>query len=104
MTLRRILIMIKLNKEGYEFISNRGIRYDLYEGVTMGGIKQYTSDAIFIMLGDERYYDEVENYLVNYIMGASFFEEDIFEFDNDIAYLVEEYENKYNLKEVSKDD
>lgn len=96
--------MIKLNKEGYEFISNRGIRYDLYEGITMGGIKQYTSDTIFIMLGDERYYDEVENRLVDYIMGAYFFEDDISEFDNDISYMVEEYENKYNLKEAFEND
>lgn len=89
--------MIKLGKEGYYFISESGIKYDLYEGLTMGAEQRYTSDAIMIMLADERYYDKVNNYFVNYIMGASFLEEDIDEFDEDISNIVTIYEQENKI-------
>ena len=38
------------NKEGYSYISKNGIVYDLYEGMTIGGEKRYTSAMLFIML------------------------------------------------------
>lgn len=89
--------MIKLGNEGYYFISDSDIKYDLYEGVTMGGDKRYTSDTIFIMLTDERYIDKVESHFVNYWMGAFFLEEDINDYDIDIGALVTEYEKKNGI-------
>ena len=90
--------MIKRNQEGYYFVSDSGIRYDLFEGVTMWGDKQYTSDAIFIMLGDFDYFEKVDQFFVDYIMGANFFLEDLEQFDKDIAYMVDKYEIEHNLK------
>ena len=43
---------------GYEVKSDNGIHYALYEGMTIGAEKQYTSDMIFIMLDDCGKYDE----------------------------------------------
>lgn len=88
--------MIKKTNEGYYFISKNGIRYDLYEGFTIGGDKPYTSDAIIIMLSELR--DDVDTMLVDYVMGATFFERDIDDFEKDIAYYVEEYEKRNNLE------
>lgn len=88
--------MICKNKEGYYFISKNNIRYDLYEGISIGGEKQYTSDAIIIMLSDVR--DDVDSMLVDFIMGASFFETELEEFEKDIDYFVNEYEKRNNLK------
>lgn len=87
--------MIKRDNEGYHYISKNNIRYDLYEGVTIGGKRQYTSDAIFIMLSELR--DDVDSLFVNFIMGASFFERDIDDFEKDITYYVDEYEKRNNL-------
>jgi hypothetical protein len=88
--------MIERNKEGFYFISKRGIKYDLYEGVTMGGERQYTSDAIIIMLSEVR--DDVDSMLVDFVMGASFLEEELDYFNRWIGDLVEEYETRNNLK------
>lgn len=88
--------MLKRTNEGYYFISKRGIRYELYEGVTIGGDKTCTSDAIIIMLSEVR--DDVDNMLVNFIMGANFFEDELDVFEKDIAYMVDEYEKRNNLK------
>lgn len=98
--------MIKRDKEGLYFVSGSGIRYDLLEGLTICGDKEYTSDTIFIMLGDTRYFGKVDNGFVNYIMGATFLKEgfekaikqDIEQFDKDIAFFVDTYEINYNLK------
>lgn len=90
--------MIKKSNEGYYFISESGIKYNLYEGVTMHGAKQYTSDTIFIMLADERYFDKVDTDYVNHIMGAFFFEENISEYDEEISFFVDVYETNNNLK------
>ena len=87
--------MIKRNSEGYYFVSDSGTRYDLYEGVNIGGDKHYTSDAIIIMLSDVR--DDVDSMLVNFIMGASLFEKELSIFEEDIAYMVDKYEKRNNI-------
>ena len=89
--------MIKRNDDGYYFVSDSGIRYDLFEGVTMYGNRQYTSDAIFIMLGDDRYFDQIPYHFVDYLMGATFFIDDMDEYDKDIASMVEKFEIKNDI-------
>lgn len=88
--------MIKLDKEGYYFISPSGITYDLLEGVTMGANTQYTSDIIFIMLQNPFIY-KVDTPLVNFVHGASFISEEIEEYNKTIGEMVLEYERRNNL-------
>ena len=48
---------------GYEVKSDNGIHYALYEGMTIGTEKRYSSDMIFIMLDDYDKYDkQLENH------------------------------------------
>ena len=89
--------MIKLNKEGYYFISNSNIKYELLEGVSIGGERQYTSDVIFIMLADENYLEKVDNHFVNYWMGANFLCDYLEEYDKDISDLVTKYEKENGI-------
>ena len=47
-------------KEGYSFISDNNIIYDLLEGKSLGG--STTSDIVFIMLSNANFnYDEYDN-------------------------------------------
>lgn len=52
--------MSELIKEvqGYRIKSDNGIYYELYEGMTIGAEKRYTSDMIYIMLDDYDKYDK----------------------------------------------
>lgn len=36
--------------EGYNYVSENGITYDLLEGKTIGSVKSYTSNYVFILL------------------------------------------------------
>lgn len=89
--------MIRLDNEGYYFVSSSGIRYCLYEGNTFGGKQIYTSDTIFIMLADDRYYDKVKTHFVNYYMGLSFFEKDMEEYNEALSDFIMEYEKENNI-------
>lgn len=89
--------MIKLNNEGYYFVSTSGIKYILYEGLTFGAKQRYTSDAIIIMLSDERYTNKVKNDFVGYWLGASFFRECMAEYNDNINDLVTEYEKQNGI-------
>lgn len=87
-----------LNKtiEGYIFISSKtGIQYDLFEGVTIGGNKQYTSDIIFIMLTSPDY--NVDNNIVGYLFGASVVEEKLKDYEESIKLIVKEFEERNDL-------
>ena len=90
--------MIKLGNEGYYFVSDSGIKYDLYEGLTFGNEKRYTSDMVFVVLSDRRYLDNVGDLVVGGFFGAVFFdaakdsEDDLY-----IGYIVQEYEKKNNI-------
>ena len=87
--------MIKLEKEGYVYISKKGLKYELLEGVTMGSTPQYTSDIIFIMLSDLDVH--VDTPFVNFFYGATFLNDSIEEYNNMIRDLVKEYERRNNL-------
>ncbi len=89
--------MIKLNNEGYYFISDSGIRYELLEGVSIGGKRQYTSDIIFIMLADENYLDKVDSYFVGFWFGATFLGESLDEYNECINKSVTKYEKENNI-------
>ena len=90
--------MIKLGNEGYYFVSDSGIKYDLYEGLTFGNERRYTSDMVFVVLSDRRYLDNVSNLVVGGFFGASFFDAAKGSEDNSyIDYMVQEYEKKNNI-------
>lgn len=88
--------MIKLDQEGYYFISTSGITYELLEGVTMGAKEQYTSDIIFIILQNPYLY-KVDTPYVNFFYGASFINESLDEYNEIIKEMVLEYERRNNL-------
>lgn len=92
--------MIKINSEGYYFVSDSGIRYDLFEGVSMWGDRQYTSDIIFIVIsGLNNEIDTPADHFVGYMYGASFLSDNIGEYEGYISEMVEEYEQKHFTKE-----
>ena len=89
---------IRYKDDCYEYVSENGIVYDLYEGVSIGkpyAEKRYTSDLIFIVL--MKYEDIVERARdVGYVFGAGLIEEDNFRKDLEdcIKYQVDEFENE----------
>ena len=61
-----------INKEGqYDFISKNGIRYSLYEAMTINkeGKHDLRSDMLIIFCDN---YEDVQPRFVDYIFGASF--------------------------------
>ena len=88
--------MIKLDQDGYYFISTSGITYELLDGVTMGARQTYTSDIIFVKLLNEQIY-QVDSALVGFFYGASFINESIEEYNKIIGEMVLEYERRNNL-------
>ena len=87
--------MIYKNANGYYFYSKQGITYDLLEGISIGSIKQKTSDIVFIMLASQNY--NVDDLFVGYFFGAYNFTDNPYLFEEQIAEIVEEYE-KENFK------
>ena len=87
--------MIKLEKEGYIFISEKGLKYELLEGVSIGSTPQYTSDIIFIMFSDLDI--KVDTPLVNFLYGATFINECLEEYNSMIGEMVREFERRNNL-------
>lgn len=81
-------------KEGYEYISEKGYKYDLLEGMALGG--ELTSDIVFILLSfDNGLTDKVETEFVGYFFGANCFKTE--EMEEIIKEYVKEYEEKMNL-------
>ena len=90
--------MIKRNAEGHYFESDMGIVYDLLEGVTMGGKEVKTSDIIFVVIsGWNIDIDLPANHFVGYLYGATFLDEQIFEYEREIAEMVNKYELEHGL-------
>lgn len=89
--------MIKLKNDGYVFISDLGIEYELLEGVSIGAEKQYTSDVIFIMLMDANY--NVDTNFIDYLFGATTLENRIEEYEENIKEIVRTYEKRNNITE-----
>lgn len=87
--------MIKLEKEGYIFISKKGLKYELLEGVSIGSTPQYTSDIIFIIFSNLDI--KVDTPLVNFLYGATFINECLEEYNSMIGEMVEEFERRNNL-------
>lgn len=91
--------MGKLNyideKQGYEFISDKGIKYDLLEGYSLHG--KCTSDIVFIVIQyDEELNEKVNDILAGYMYGATFVTE-CSDSIKDIDYIVNRYEKENNL-------
>lgn len=88
--------MLKLKEDGYVYVSNRGIdrgiEYELLEGVSIGTERKYTSDIIFIVLNNAEY--NVEDHIVGYLFGASVLEKDLMSYEESVKELVDDFEKK----------
>lgn len=84
--------MLKLKEDGYVYISDRGIEYELLEGMSIGAERRYTSDIIFIVLNNAEY--NVEDYIVGYLFGAGVFERQLMDYDESIKAIVDDFEKK----------
>lgn len=80
--------MLRKDKEGYKYISENGIIYNLLEGLTFGNEKRFTSDIVFITVGC------TENPIVGYFYGAKDFNAKKKEANEYIKKRVDEYEKK----------
>lgn len=99
--------MIKLKSDGYVFVSDLGIEYELLEGVSMGAEKQYTSDIVFIMLMDANY--NVDTNFVDYVYGATLWKDEsnknyIEDCVETIRASVKKYEERNNITEKIVED
>lgn len=84
--------MLKLKSDGYVYVSDRGIEYELLEGMSIGTELKYTSDIIFIVLNNAEY--NVEDHIVGYLFGASIFERQLMDYDESIKELVNDFEKR----------
>lgn len=84
--------MLKLKSDGYVYVSDRRIEYELLEGVSLGTEQRYTSDIIFIMLNNEDY--NVDNNIVGYLFGADIFLEESKYYEESIKEMVDEFEKR----------
>lgn len=84
--------MLKLKSDGYVYVSDRGIEYELLEGISIGTEREYTSDIIFIVLNNSEY--NVEDHIVGYLFGASVFERQLMDYDESIKAIVDDFEKK----------
>ena len=84
--------MLKLKEDGYVYVSDRGIEYELLEGMSIGVERKYTSDIIFIILNNAEY--NVEDHIVGYLFGASVLERQLMDYDESIKSIVDDYEKK----------
>ena len=91
--------MLKLKEDGYVYVSDRGIEYELLEGMSIGANKRYTSDIIFIILNNAEY--NVEDHIVGYLFGASVLERQLMDYDESIKAMVDEFEEKnFGIKPI----
>lgn len=84
--------MLKLKEDGYVYVSNRGIEYELLEGMSIGAERKYTSDIIFIVINNAEY--NVEDLVVGYLFGASVFERQLMDYDESIKAIVDDFEKR----------
>ena len=88
--------MLKLKEDGYVYVSDRGIEYELLEGMSIGANKRYTSDIIFIILNNAEY--NVEDHIVGYLFGASVLERQLMDYDESIKLT----EKRYHYNTLNK--
>ena len=79
--------MIKLGNDGYYYMSENHIKYDLFEGMTIGRKKRKTSDIIFIFI-QPHYIDYEQDEFVGYFYGGIHDNEDF------IKMIVDKFEIK----------
>ena len=84
---------IKLKNDGFVYISEKGIEYELLEGFTIGRKERYTSDIIFITLMNADY--DIDEIIVGYLYGAHAFANNPKEYQESIKEIVEEFEKKH---------
>lgn len=87
--------MLQLKNDGYVYVSDSGIEYELLEGVSIGASKQYTSDIVFIMLLDCDY--NVDNNIVGWLFGSSSMfdsEADVKSYEESIKNIIDEFEKR----------
>ena len=87
--------LIKHNDDYWEYESKNGLIYELYEGKTIGGDREYTSDIVFIMLDNSKVeypekYDDRK--IVNWFYGATNW--NYKETEETIQSFVDEYEEE----------
>lgn len=94
---------LKRNNEGWYYISDNGIHYELLEGKTIGGDRSYTSDTLFIMLNidteDDEYAKEIYRLgcgrMMVYFMQMAGDEETDYLNEDDIKEATERFEAKH---------
>lgn len=91
--------MLKLKSDGYVYVSNKGIEYELLEEMSIGEERKHTSDIIFIMLNNAEY--NVENPIAGYLFGAGASEKDLMSYDESIKELVDDFEKRnFGIKSI----
>lgn len=90
--------MVFDERNGYSYISENGIKYDLLEGMSYQG--KSTSDILFIMLAYETDFFETmdiyaSNELVGWFMGASTYMPESEEIVSLVDEIVRAYEKKH---------
>ena len=89
--------MLNLTENGYVYTSNNGIKYDLFEGTSIGTSPKKTSDIIFIMMSDVDF--NVENHIVGWLFGAFILPNRLDEYDASITEMVDIYEKENGIGE-----
>lgn len=84
--------MFELKNDGYVYISDNGIEYELLEGMSVGTPDRYTSDIIFIMLDNE--YLEVDNSVVGYFFCAENFKDNPNDYEQFIKETIDKFEKR----------
>lgn len=88
--------MLKQNEQGYYYETEKGT-YELLEGVTIGGNKEYTSDKIIIMKNGD-YDKDINDELVGFLWGASSFCNNVKEYGEYVQEIIEAYENNNTIE------
>lgn len=84
--------MIHDEREGYQYISDNGVEYFLFEGITLGG--KATSDIVFMMADFNcEVFDSNDDAFVGWFFGASFTGDDYNSIDT-LQSMADEYEKK----------
>lgn len=86
---------------GFSFLSDSGITYSLLVGTTLGGVRQYSSDMVFIMADDADIISaadaEWDDAMVSWFFGADEFVENPDEYLDTIVDSVTRWEVKHSI-------
>ena len=90
-------LIVAVTEDGYVYTSKNGIKYDLFEGTSIGISPKKTSDIIFVMMSDVDF--NVENHIVGWLFGAFILPNRLDEYDASITEMVDIYEKKNGIGE-----